>query len=75
MVVETEINRLAETIGLESSELAAFELLDAQQIEHLAGALRDAQARQSDELETAIQQALSYVPALMRRPILKILGR
>jgi hypothetical protein len=72
---QESIGRLADSVGLAANELAAFECLDDKQITHLVAALEEAQARQSVALEEAIQQALSFVPALMRRPILKILGR
>ena len=72
---QVNVGQLADSVGLPVDDLAAFECLDDTQIAHLVEALEEAQARQSDALEEAIQQALSFVPALLRRPILKILGR
>ncbi|WP_420464609.1 hypothetical protein [Panacagrimonas sp.] len=53
---------------------AAFGALPDAVCKRLAEALRDARLRQQQELDQALTRALEYVPALMRRPVRKILG-
>lgn len=53
---------------------AAFAELPAAELEQLAEALKAARQRQRSELDQALTHALEYVPALMRRPVRKILG-
>lgn len=72
---QASVELLADNLGLPSQDLASFELLDEEQIAHLIAALEEAEARQGSALDDAIQNALSHVPALLRKPILKILGR
>ena len=48
--------------GLDQGDLGAF-----------AAVLRDAKARQSRELDAAVEQALGVVPRLLRGPIRKAL--
>ena len=52
----------------------AFTRLQDSALEQLATALHDARQLQRQELDQALAQALEYVPALMRRPVRKILG-
>lgn len=70
-----KVEALADSVGMSPAELAAYELLDEAQIKHLVQAMEEAQLRQSSALEAAIQKALSHVPKMLHRPILKILGR
>ena len=44
-----------------------------QDLEHLAGAVRDARRRQGEALADAGEQALKIIPGLLRRPVKKIL--
>lgn len=59
---------------LGSAPPPAFDALPAGTLEHLATALSAARLRQQAELDQALTRALEYVPALMRRPVRKILG-
>ncbi len=59
---------------LGSAPPPAFDTLPAETLEHLATALNAVRLRQQAELDQALTGALEYVPALMRRPVSKILG-
>ena len=52
----------------------AIEELPRKQVETLARAFTAAREQQSRELDQALTRALEHVPALMRRPVRKILG-
>ena len=49
------------------------ELSDAD-FERLLALIRAAQNKQRDAIKTAQQHALRFVPALLRKPLLKLLG-
>lgn len=53
---------------------AEFDRLSEQQVQALSAAYLNARDRQSAELDEALSRALEHVPALMRRPVRKILG-
>ena len=50
-----------------------LQALAAADLRELAGLLRDAKRRQSEELEAAIEEALEIVPRMARGPVRKIL--
>ncbi|MGB0955065.1 MAG: hypothetical protein ACPGZP_03595 [Panacagrimonas sp.] len=52
----------------------SFSELDEADLETLRQSLRAAAQMQSAELDEALTKALDHVPALMRRPLRKILG-
>jgi len=60
----------AELGGRAPDELAA---LSAKDLRAFADVIRDAKARQSQELEAAVEQSLGVVPRLLRGTIRKIL--
>jgi hypothetical protein len=48
--------------------------LSDQQLRDLAGAIREARHRQASELAAAGDQALRYIPRLLRVPLRRVLG-
>lgn len=64
--------KLASEVGGALPE--AFNALDDAQIEVLRQAYVEVRQAQRRELDEALTGALEHVPALMRRPIRKILG-
>jgi hypothetical protein len=48
--------------------------LNAEQLQHLAEAVREARHRQAAELEAAGDQALKYIPKVLRVPLRRVLG-
>jgi hypothetical protein len=51
----------------------ALAALDEEDLRAFAGVVRDAKARQSHELEAAVEQSLGVVPRLLRGTIRKVL--
>lgn len=43
-------------------------------LHRLAGTVRDARRRQAEALAAAGEHALRFIPALLRRPVKKVLG-
>lgn len=73
MAEETQLSRLQAGIDAAPSELQAFAQLNEHDLGVLAEGFELAQTRQRTELEHGIEEAISYVPAIMRRPVLRIL--
>ena len=48
--------------------------LHAEQLQHLAQAVREARHRQAAELEAAGDQALRHIPKALRVPLRRVLG-
>ena len=48
--------------------------LNAEQLQHLAEAVREARHRQAAELEAASDQALKHIPKVLRVPLRRVLG-
>ena len=68
----TTLDALRHELGSEPPEI--FARLPDAALESLGKALHAARQRQRQELDQALTHALEYVPALMRRPVRKILG-
>ena len=65
-------------IGSFEAELGAripegLEGLAGDELEHLAGLLREAKARQARELDTGVDGSLDFIPRLVRGPVRRIL--
>lgn|GEM_PF-4136672 len=67
------IDRLAKDVDASPDEMADFAALEQTQITWLIDGFAQAQKRQREQLETCIDEAISYVPAPMRRPVLRVL--
>jgi hypothetical protein len=50
-----------------------LEALSDEQLSEFSGLLRAAKTRQSDALQSAVEQALEIVPRMLRGPVRKIL--
>ncbi len=48
--------------------------LSSKQLSDLAGAVREARERQAQELASAGDQALRFIPRLLRGPVKRVLG-
>lgn len=70
---QSDINRLAGSVGASTTELAEFAALEQEQLDRLVAGFEQAQRRQREELEEGIEVAISYVPAPMRRAVLRVL--
>lgn len=64
---------LAEALQLEARCIPALTSLPADHQQQLVDMVHSAQAAQREALLAAIEGALSHVPALLRRPLVKIL--
>lgn len=73
MSEQTQLSRLAAAVDASVEELEAFAQLEERDLAILAEGFEHAQTRQRAELEHGIEEAISYVPAIMRRPVLRIL--
>lgn len=67
------LDELAKILPLERGDLSGFERLKAADQAALNAAVQDVQRRQREELQAAIDNALKHVPALLRKPVVKIL--
>jgi hypothetical protein len=68
------LTSLARAVGLPAAELAACKALDAAQLRDLTALVEAARERDAREMDAAIQESLKHIPALLRGPVLKILG-
>ncbi|HSW11417.1 MAG TPA: hypothetical protein VLI06_01170 [Solimonas sp.] len=74
MSADSNVQRLAETLGKPATEFKAFAALAPAQVDLLTEAVHLTQQRQRAALEAAMTDALSHLPALLRGPVKKILG-
>lgn len=74
MSAEAKLQRLAETLGRPAAEFQALAALEPAQVELLVESIQLTQQRQKAALETAMNDALDHLPALLRGPVKKILG-
>lgn len=65
------VDSLEDELGAPLPE--GLEVLSPNELQILAELLRDAKARQAQELEQGLQESLTIVPRLMRGPVRKIL--
>ena len=68
------ITKLAGNLAIDAEQLSAYQSLSEQQLQKLYEGISSAQSQQRETLQKAIQLALSHVPKLVRKPIIKILG-
>lgn len=71
-VAERGLRALESELGGRVSEEVAR--LDADGLDDLAAAIRDARRRQAAQLASAGEEALRYIPRLLRAPIRKMFG-
>lgn len=62
---------LREAIGGEAPQ--AFEALDAEALQDLAGLIESSRRRQQQALQQSLEDALRYLPRLLRGPVRRIL--
>lgn len=63
---QVAIEQLAVTLKTTASELNGLSVLEAEQLQQLNTLLETAQQKQRKTLNDAIEEGLSYVPALLR---------
>ena len=66
MSAHAALEQLAATLNTTSAEINGLTVLDTQQIQQLNTLLEAAQQKQRQVLNDAIDEGLSYVPALLR---------
>lgn len=66
MLMSTALEQLATTLKTDASQLSGLSPLDAAQISTLNTLIETAQQNQRQVLSDAIDEGLSYVPALLR---------
>jgi hypothetical protein len=68
------MRRFLRACNLPDARAGAFAALDDQQLARAAQLLEDARARERSAMDQAIRDALQHIPALLRKPVSRILG-
>lgn len=68
-----DVSRLADRLGLEPGRLAAFETYDQSQIDELEAIVARAMEAEDQAFDEALDDALRFVPKLLRGPAQKLL--
>jgi hypothetical protein len=68
------MRRFLRACNLPDARASAFAALDDRQLAHAAQLVEDARARERSAMDQAIRDALQHIPALLRKPVVRILG-
>jgi len=75
MAAQEELAELAAALDAGPEQFTALAELAPAQLAVLKQGFLEARRRQRADMEQAIKNALGHIPALLRGPVLKILGR
>lgn len=72
-LAQVDLSALRERLGVSGGALPVLDGLDQADVERLCGLVDKARQRQGKDLESASEEALKHVPALLRGAVRKLL--